>query len=122
MKEENIIADKSFKFGLRIIKLFQYLRKNKIERELCTQVLNSGTSIGANIEEAIGGSSRKDFIHKLEISYREARETRYWLRLLKASELLEEKLANSLITDCEEIIKILTSILNSSKDGTSPNS
>lgn len=69
----------------------------------------------ANVEEAIGGSSKKDFIHKLEIAYREARETRYWLRLLKEPILLESKLVDSFISDCEELIKILESILNSSK-------
>ena len=115
MKTDNIILDKSFQFGLRIVKLFMHLRKIKMERDLCTQFLRSGTSIGANIEEAIGGSSRKDFVHKLEIAYKEARETRYWLRLLKGSSLLENKLAESFIKDCEEIIKILTAILTSSK-------
>lgn len=115
MKENNVIVEKSFQFGLRIVKLFLHLREHKIERELCVQLLKSGTSIGANIEEALGGSSRKDFIHKLEIAYGEARETRYWLRLLKESDLLELKLAESFISDCEELIKILTSILNSSK-------
>ena len=115
MKTVNIILDKSFQFGLRIVKLFMHLRKIKVERDLCTQFLRSGTSIGANIEEAIGGSSRKDFVHKLEIAYKEARETRYWLRLLKGSSLLKNKLAESFIKDCEEIIKILTAILNSSK-------
>ena len=115
MKTVNIILDKSFQFGLRIVKLFMHLRKIKVERDLCTQFLRSGTSIGANIEEAIGGSSRKDFVHKLEIAYKEARETRYWLRLLKGSSLLENKLAESFIKDCEEIIKILTAILTSSK-------
>lgn len=85
---------------------------------MCTQLLRSGTSIGANIEEAIGGSSRKDFIYKLEIAYREARETKYWLRLLKEAELLDSKLADSFIVDCEEILKILAAILNSSKKST----
>jgi four helix bundle protein len=82
------------------------------------QILKSGTSTGANTEEAIGASSKKDFIHKLEIAYREARETRYWLRLLNESKLLEEKLANSFTKDREEIIKILTAILNSTKSKT----
>lgn len=82
---------------------------------MCSQLLNSGTSIGANVEEAVGGSSRKDFINKLQIAYREARETRYWLRLLKDAEIVDEKLADSFIKDCEEIMKILTAILNSSK-------
>ena len=115
MKTVNIILDKSFQFGLRIVKLFMHLRKIKVERDLCTQFLRSGTSIGANIEEAIGGSSRKNFVHKLEMAYKEGRETRYWLRLLKGSSLLKNKLAESFIKDCEEIIKILTAILNSSK-------
>ena len=115
MKENNLIVEKSFQFGLRIVKLFIHLKEHKVERELCVQLLKSGTSIGANVEEALGGSSRKDFIHKLEIAYREARETRYWLRLLKESGLLESKLAESFISDCEELIRILTSILNSSK-------
>ena len=115
MKEDNVIIEKSFRFGLRIVKLFIHLRENKIERELCLQLLRSGTAIGANIEEAVGGS-RKDFIHKLEIAYREARETRYWLRLLQESDLLEKKLAASFIKDCEELIKILTAVINSSKE------
>lgn len=119
MKENNLILDKSYNFGLRILKLYIHLRKKKVESGLCSQLLDSGTSVGANIEEAIGGSSRKDFINKLQISYREARETRYWLRLLRDSQLLEKKLAESFLKDCEEIIKILTAILNSSKGGNS---
>ena len=115
MKENNVILEKTFALGLRIIKLFKHLRQNKVERDLCLQLLRSGTSVGANAEEAIGGSSRKDFVHKLEISYREARETRYWIRLFKESELLEARLADSFIKDVEEIIKILTAILNSSR-------
>ena len=78
MKTDNILLEKSFQFGLRIVKLFMHLRKIKVERDLCVQLLNSGTSIGANVEESVGGSSRKEFAHKLEIAYREARETRYW--------------------------------------------
>lgn len=115
MKTDNLIIEKTFQFGLRIVKLFSHLKKNKVERELALQLLRSGTSIGANAEEAIGGSSRKDFIYKLEIAYKEARETRYWIRLLKESNLLENKLADSFLKDSEEIVKILTAILNSSK-------
>lgn len=115
MKNDNVFLEKSFQFGLRIVKLFIHLQKEKVERDLCAQLLKSGTSVGANIEEAIGGSSRIDFAHKLEIAYKEARETRYWLRLLKESELLENKLVKSFTIDCEEIIKILTAILNSTK-------
>lgn len=117
MKQENLILTKTYNFGLRILKLYLHLRKTKVDGGLCSQLLNSGTSVGANTEEAIGGSSRKDFINKLQIAYREARETRYWLRLLRDGEILEVKLAESFISDCEEIIKILTAILNSSKGG-----
>jgi len=115
LKAENVILDKSFKFGLRILKLYIHLRKKKVDSGLCSQILDSGTSIGANVEEAVGGSSRKDFINKLQIAYREARETRYWLRLLRDGDLLEKKLADSFLKDCDEIIAILTAILNSSK-------
>ena len=115
MKAENIILDKSFKFGLRILKLYIHLRKKKVDVGLCSQILDSGTSIGANVEEAVGGSSRKDFINKLQIAYKESRETRYWLRLLKEGEILEKKLADSFLKDCDEIIAILTAVLNSSK-------
>ncbi len=112
MKEDNIIIEKTFGFGLRIIKLHLYLKEKKVDRALALQLLRSGTSIGANVEEAMGGSSMKDFIQKLRIANREARETNYWLKLLEHSDLLEHKLADSLIIDCEEIIRILTAILN----------
>lgn len=115
MKESNIILEKSFALSLRIINLFNLLRKNKVERDLCLQLLRSGTSVGANVEEAMGGSSRKDFIHKLEISYREARETKYWVRLFMESGLMEKALAASFMKDIQEIQKILTAILKSSK-------
>ncbi|HEU5166723.1 MAG TPA: four helix bundle protein [Chitinophagaceae bacterium] len=115
MKEGNVILDKSFKFGLRILKLYIHLKKKKVDGGLCSQILDSGTSIGANVEEAVGGSSRKDFINKLQIAYKEARETRYWLRLLREGNILEKKLADSFLKDCDEIIAILTAILNSSK-------
>lgn len=70
MKEQNLILDKSYSFGLRIVKLYMYLRKQKIERELIIQLLKSGTSVGANVKEAIGGQSRSDFIHKISIAYK----------------------------------------------------
>ena len=117
MKADNVILDKTYKFALRILKLYLFLRKKKIDSGLCSQLLNSGTSVGANVEEGIGGSSRKDFINKFQIAYREARETRYWLRLLRDGEIIEKKLAESFLKDCEEILKILTAILNSSKGG-----
>jgi len=115
MKDENVILDKSFAFALRILRLYLFLRKKKVEIGLCSQILDSGTAVGANIEEAIGGSSRKDFINKMQIAYKEARETRYWLRLLNEGELIEKKMADSFLKDCDEILRILTAILNSSK-------
>lgn len=116
MKQDNVIASKSYAFGLRIIKLYLHLKSNKVDLALCSQILRCGTSVGANVEEAIGGSSKKDFKHKLEISYREARETKYWLRLLNDSEILDNKLALSLIIECDELLKILTAILNTVKE------
>ena len=79
------------------------------------QILRSGTSIGANIEEANQTQSKADFIHKLSIALKESFETHYWLRLLRDSEILEDKIANSLLTDCEEVQKILTSSIKTSK-------
>ena len=122
MKENNIILEKTFQFALRIVKLFGHLKEKKVAHEIAIQLLKSGTSIGANTEEAIGASSIKDFIHKLEIAYKEARETKYWLRLMKESELLEEKISISFLADCEEILKILASILKTSKVKANPNS
>ena len=109
--------DKSYLFSLRIVKLYVFLREKK-EFHLSGQIVRSGTSIGANVEEAVEGSSRKDFKAKLDIAYKEARETRFWLRLLRDGSLLQCDLANSLINDCEELIKILTAILNSVKRNT----
>lgn len=114
-KSENVVLVKSFQFALRIVKLHLHLSKELKQFELSSQILRSGTSIGANVEEAMGGVSRKDFIHKLSISYKEARETKYWLRLLQGSELIEKELSDSLLRDCEEILKLLYSIINTSK-------
>lgn len=115
MDKENIIVDKSYRFGLRLVKLYIFLRKNKVERELIIQLLKSGTSVGANVEEAEGGQSGADFIHKMGIAYKEAREAHYWLRLLRDSGLLEIKMADSFLKDADELKKILASILKTSK-------
>ncbi len=109
--EENIILSKTYKFALRIIELYKYLCEEKKEYTLSKQILRSGTSIGANSEEAAGSISKKDFRAKFFIAYKEARETHYWIRLLKDSGFLEPKLANSLLIDIEEILKILGAIL-----------
>ncbi|MGI8668559.1 MAG: four helix bundle protein [Aridibacter sp.] len=109
------LKDKSYKFSLRIIKLFQHLSKDKKEFVLSKQILRSGTSIGANIEEAFQGESKADFIHKLAISNKEAFETHYWLRLLRDSEILETKLAESFLTDCDELQRLLVSSIKTAK-------
>ena len=115
MKKDNIIKDKSYQFALRIIGLYKHLTDNKKEYVLAKQILRSGTSIGANVEEALGGQSKKDFLSKMAIAYKEARETHYWLRLLKDSKYLEEKIADSLLNDCDELLKIIGSIQKTTK-------
>jgi four helix bundle protein len=113
--KKNIIQEKSFCFALRIIKLYKYLKDNKNEYVLSKQLLRSGTSIGVNIEESIGGQSKNDFVSKISVAYKEARETLYWLKLLKASNYLNQKQSESLINDCEEIIRIITKIQKTMK-------
>ena len=112
---KNIVKDKSFKFALSVIELYKML---KVEGEfiISKQLLRSGTSIGANIEEGLHGQSKPDFISKLSISLKEACETLYWFELLKVSELTKIDLSNY-INDCNEIISILNKILKTSKNG-----
>ncbi|MCD6594844.1 four helix bundle protein [bacterium] len=112
--EENV-KDKSYRFALRIIKLYRFLYDKKSEYVLSKQILRSGTSIGANIEEASAGQSRRDFLAKMSIASKEARETLYWLKLLRDSNYLEDKLAKSLIDDTEELVKMLTSIVKTTQ-------
>ena len=116
MKQNNLILDKSFAFAVRIVKLYKYLCDEQKEYVLSKQLLRSGTSIGANIKEAIRGFSKKDFRFKLGIALKEASETEYWLELLYETEYISEKQFLSMNDDCIELIKILTAILNSSKD------
>ena len=117
--KENIIQQKSFAFAIRIVNAYKYLQSEKKEYVLSKQLIRSGTSIGANVEEAIGGQSKKDFIAKISIAYKEARETKYWLRLLEATNSLDEREAKELLNDTEELCKILSSILVSSKQNNS---
>ncbi len=114
--KRNIVQEKSYAFAVKIVKLSQQLVDEKKEFVLSKQILRSGTSIGANIEEAIGGISKKDFIAKMSISYKEARETHYWLRILYDTEYIPESDFNSLILECDELLKLLFSIINSSKN------
>jgi len=115
MASSNIILDKTFEFSKSIVFLYLDL-KNEKEFDLGRQVLRSGTSIGANVEEAIGAISKKEFISKLQISYKEARETKYWLRLFKECGIAKRGKLDDLLGECDEILRILTSILNSSKN------
>ena len=108
--KENIIQKKSFLFAIRIINLYKFLVNEKKEFVLSKQILRCGTSIGANIEESIGGQSERDFLSKISISYKEARETIYWLKLLKETEYIKEDQFESLFYDAEEICKIIGSI------------
>ena len=110
MKDDNVIQIKSFAFEVKIVKVCQVLVEEKKEFVLSKQLLRAGTSIGANIEESIGGQSEKDFFAKLTISYKEARETHYWIRLLTATDYLTKDKGDSLLQDVEELLKIIGSI------------
>lgn len=113
MEKENVILTKSYDFALRIVRMYQHLSAEKKEFVLSKQVLRSGTSVGANIEEAIGGISKADFKAKMSIAYKEARETDYWLRLLKDSGYVDAQSFSSISNDCSEILKILYTIIKS---------
>lgn len=115
MKEDNIILERSFEFAVRIVNAYKYLTNERKEFVMSKQMLKSGVSIGANVEEAIGGQSKADFISKLSISYKEARETLYWIKLLNATGYFSPDEAESLMADAEEVCKILTSILKTIK-------
>jgi four helix bundle protein len=110
MKTNNIIQQKSFAFAIRIVNLYKFLITEKKEYVLSKQLLRSGTSVGANIEESIGGQSDKDFLSKISIAYKEARESVYWLKLLQATDYLSEEQADSLLKDAEELCKIIGKI------------
>ncbi|PHX61720.1 MAG: four helix bundle protein [Flavobacteriales bacterium] len=114
--KENIIAIKSFDFALSIVNLFVLLKKEN-EFIISKQILRSVTSIGANVEEAIAAQSRKDFIHKMSIASKEARETKYWLRLLNKSNLTSIEMSSYLV-EVDHIINIITKIIKTSSEST----
>ena len=116
MKDQNIVKDKSMDFSVRIVGLYKYLSEKQHESVISKQVLRSGTSIGANVREAIYGQSKKDFISKMSIALKEAAETEYWLELLHRTNYLKEDAYKSILSDCQEICKLLTSIVNSTKN------
>lgn len=115
MKEHNLILDKSKSFALRIINLYKYLIENGQVYALANQILRSGTSIGANVREAVRGQSKPDFYSKLGIALKEADETAYWLELLYESEYITPKQFDSLYNDCNELIKLLVAITKTQK-------
>ncbi len=110
MEKQNIIREKTFDFAVRIVMLCKVLSGERKEFVISKQLLRSGTSIGANVEEAIGGVSDKDFTNKFGIAYKESRETIYWLRLLHATDYLDHKEFESMESDADEICKILGKI------------
>ena len=113
--KENILIEKSIDFGARIVKLHRYLVETKRETVLSKQILRSGTSIGANINEAQYGNSKADFIAKLHIALKETAETEYWLHILEKSEYLDKNTATSVMKDCLELKRILISSINTAK-------
>jgi four helix bundle protein len=113
--KENVIKTKSFAFALRIVKLAQYLQKEKQEYVLSKQVLRSGTAIGALVREAEHGQSNADFISKMSIALKEANETEYWIELLHQSDYITKENFDSLHPDIEELLKLLVSIVKTSR-------
>ena len=113
--KENVLFDKSVKFAARIVKLQKYLLTEKKESVISKQIIRSGTSIGANINEANYGNSKADFISKLHIALKETAETEYWIILLNMSEYIDDEMSKSLITDCLELKRLLISSINTAK-------
>lgn len=114
--KQNLVYDKAFKFSIRIVNLHKYLCKEKQEYILSKQVVRSGTSIAANIREAIQAQSKKDFLNKINIALKESSETTYWLELLQATDYLPEKSFKSIHEECNELYKILASIVKTTKE------
>jgi four helix bundle protein len=116
MSQGSIIQQKSYAFSVRIIRVYQHLAQEKREFILSKQLLRAATSIGANVEEGLGGQSERDFFAKLNIAYKEARETLYWLRLLHETDYLTTEIAEPLIQDCEVILRISGSIIRTTRE------
>lgn len=112
----NVLYQKSFGFAVRIVKFYKYLlKKDKYLRSLYEQMLRSGTSIGANVSEAQSAHSKKDFVYKLTISLKEARESQFWLKLLKETGIINNQEYESLNKDCDELERLLTSSIKTAK-------
>lgn len=112
----NVIQDKSLAFAIRIVNIYKYLTNEKKEYVLSKQILRSGTAIGALVREAQQAESKADFIHKLSIALKEANETEYWILLLYKTDFIQENAFNSIIKDFKELLKLLTSIIKTSKN------
>ncbi len=112
---KNVIEEKSFRFAIRTVNLYRYLTENKKEYILSKQLLRCGTSIGANVSEAERGQSRADFYAKMNIALKEANETEYWLRLLQATNYLNDSECDSILKDINEVISILVAITKTAK-------
>ncbi len=115
---DNLIATKSKQFAIRCVRLYKYLCEQKHEFVMSKQLLRSGTSIGANVWESQKAESTADFVHKLRISLKEANESYYWLMLLQETEFLSFNESNSMLADCDEVIRLLTSIIKSKINST----
>jgi four helix bundle protein len=114
--KDNIVKDKSKAFAIRIVRLYQYLLKHHKEYTLSKQLLRSGTSVGANVKEALRGQSRADFISKMNIALKEISETEYWLEILHETGYINKTQFISIYKDCQELLKILYSIIKTSKN------
>jgi len=115
MERKQDIKERSFEFAVRVIKFVQRLPKNYTSQKIGGQLLEAATSIGANVEEATGGFSKRDFTYKMGVALKEARESNYWLRLIKVSEFTTGNELDYLLKESEELRKILTSIVKTSK-------
>jgi four helix bundle protein len=112
---KSIVGNKSFDFAVKIVKLYQYLCEEKREFVLSKQILRSGTSIGANVEEALQAQSKRDYLSKMNIALKKANETLYWIRLFSATGLLDDEQTKSIFADCNEIISLLVAIVKTTK-------
>lgn len=115
-ERDNVIVDKSYKFSIRIINLYKYLNENKKIYAIANQILRSGTSIGALIKEAAHAQSKADFLNKMNVALKEANETHYWLSLLHDTDYIKDKEFSSINKDCEELLKLLISIVKTTKE------
>ena len=116
MNSDNVILDKCLKFSVRIVRLYQYLCSESKDYVISKQLLRCGTSIGANVNEAQYAISKSDFLNKMHISLKECAETLYWIELLYQTDYLSEPQYNSILTDCEELRSLLSSITKSTRE------